>query len=442
MVAATQSRRPIGQKPKGPIDPSVGRKVRKLRLLRGMTQSSLAQPDFTKAFISHLETGRTRASLRAAGLIAQRLGVPVTELLATPAPRDQALVELRLMEAERELGAGRVTSALELARSVRPPREGLLRAKQRRAEGRALLQLGRPQEAVPLLQDAVSLFANAGQQDLHARALFDLAYAHASLDAPGEALTLVLTVDRALADRTIVDRTLELQVQSLLAGIYGRIGDLVSADQHATKAAQIAEDVVDPTALETLYATLLTVRERQGDLEGALVYARKGVELQESAGRERAAGVAWSNVAWVWIQRQQFSRAESALARGDAIAKRLQDARLTAQLHLTRARMELARRAPARAKQLAAEAAAIPEARPALRAAAALVSAQATAASGARLPAIRAAFERALRAHSGEPVAKIARVHELYGDALARAGRGDEAYRHAQKARALERRTT
>ena len=441
MVATTQTRRPIGQKPKGPIDPSVGRKVRKLRLLRGMTQASLAEPDFTKAFISHLENGRTRASLRAAGLIAQRLGVPVTELLATPAPRDQALVELRLLESERELGAGRVTSALELARSVRSPRQGLLRAQQLRAEGRALLQLGRPQEAVPHLREAAALFARAGHQDLHARALFDLAYAQASLDAPGEALTLVLAVERALTERTIVDRTLELQVQSLLAGIYGRIGDLASADQHATTAAQIAEDVVDPTALETLYATLLTVREQQGDLEGALVYARKGVELQESVGRERAAGVAWSNVAWVCIQRQQFSRAESALARGDAIAKRRQDPRLAAQLVLTRARLELARRDPVRAKRLATEAAAIPEARPALRAAAALVFAQATAASGVRLPALRAAFERALRAHAGEPPGKIARVHELYGDALAQAGRGDEAYRHAQKARGLERRT-
>src|SRR5207249_9633532 len=138
-----------------------------------------ATPEFTKAFVSHLENGRTRTSLRAAGILAQRLGVPVTTLLSQPAPRAEALVDLHLLQAERELGSGRPGVALELVRSIRPTRDEL-RARSRRVEGRALLQLGRADEAVRPLKDAVGILRAATNRELGTRALFDLAYAHAS----------------------------------------------------------------------------------------------------------------------------------------------------------------------------------------------------------------------------------------------------------------------
>src|SRR5439155_11488508 len=104
--------------------------------------------------------------------------------------------------------------------------------------------------------------------------------AHAQLDAPGEALTYLLEAQRALDARELVDRTLELRVAALLAATYARQGDLASAGRHADRANAIARDVVDARALASTYASLLTVRERQGDLEGALLYARKGLDLQ------------------------------------------------------------------------------------------------------------------------------------------------------------------
>jgi len=403
-----------------------------------MTQSELAKPEFTKAFVSHLENGRTLTSLRAAGILAQRLGVPVTTLLSQPAPRAEALVDLRLLQAERELGSGRPGVALELVRSIRPTRDEL-RARSRRVEGRALLQLGRADEAVRPLKDAVGILRAATNRELGTRALFDLAYAHASLDQPAEALRMVLEVERALTGRDLVDRTLELEVQSLLAGFYMRLGDVASADRHAAEATTIAQDVVDPTALATLYATALSIREEQGDLEGALVYARKAVELQESIGREVAAAVAWNNLAWVYVQRRQFEKAETALTSGERIATARSDDRLTAVLQLTRAELELARGHHARAAQLAS-AAASGKGRQALRAAATLIVAQAAAAGRAPLRKTLALFEQAIDAHDGQPPRQIARVHEIYGDVLAKAGRAKEAYEHARKARALNRR--
>lgn len=73
--------RVVHQRKKGPVDPGTGRRVRAARQRLGMTQAALAGDDFSKGFISLVETGRTRMSVRAAQIIAHRLGVPASALL-------------------------------------------------------------------------------------------------------------------------------------------------------------------------------------------------------------------------------------------------------------------------------------------------------------------------------------------------------------------------
>jgi transcriptional regulator with XRE-family HTH domain len=73
-------KRVVHQKAKGPIDPVLGNRIRALREAAGLTQGDLAGDDFTKGFISLVETGRTRMSLRAAEIFAKRLGIMPYEL--------------------------------------------------------------------------------------------------------------------------------------------------------------------------------------------------------------------------------------------------------------------------------------------------------------------------------------------------------------------------
>src|SRR5439155_26343709 len=154
MAAASTVRRTVRQKPKGPIDPSFGERLRVLRVQRGITQRALAEPEFTKGFISHVETGRTRVSLRAAGILAGRLGVKVTDLLATPAGGREARAELRLLESERALADGQPKAALELLERITAQPHGLVRARARRLTGRALGELGRVADALKPLSEA------------------------------------------------------------------------------------------------------------------------------------------------------------------------------------------------------------------------------------------------------------------------------------------------
>src|SRR3954453_18714255 len=59
---------------------ALGRAIRDRRRARGLTQSELGHP-FTKGFVSEVERGRSLPSLRALTFLANRLDVPVSELL-------------------------------------------------------------------------------------------------------------------------------------------------------------------------------------------------------------------------------------------------------------------------------------------------------------------------------------------------------------------------
>src|SRR5947208_4476089 len=144
-----------------------------------MTQADLAADDFTKGFISLLETGRTRVSLRAAEILALRLGISAADLIATGA--NQSGLELALLRGEQLLSAGKASESIKILETVATKATGVLRARALRARGRALVEVGRAREGLVLLEDASRGFEAAGMRELQVRTIFDRALAHAHL---------------------------------------------------------------------------------------------------------------------------------------------------------------------------------------------------------------------------------------------------------------------
>ena len=434
MTTATKARRTVRQRPKGPIDPAMGERVRALRTARNMTQAELAGSDFTKGFVSLVESGRTRMSIRAAAIFASRLGIGVGDLVAYGQPGAGSTAELQLLQAEAHLGAGRLTEALEVADALRRKMDGAGRARLARLRGRALVELGRPKEALIDLDDALRRFRAAGQRDLAARTLFDLAWAHAAAEAHGEALNLALQCEHALTAGDIVDRTLELKVLAFLAGSFVLVGDLTAADLRSERARALAEDVTDPRTLADLYENLTTTRQRQGDLDAALVYARRAVAAYEDLGRIRDVGSTWNTLGWVYIQRGQGSRAMEALARAEQIARENRDVRLMGYVLQSRAELELARDDPAAAITLAEQSIALEGVSARCRALSRLVRARALARTNAAPAAVRSAFSQAAQALEpfGDRVA--ARAYTAEFEALNERGLHREASRAAKRA--------
>jgi tetratricopeptide (TPR) repeat protein len=429
--------RRVRQKAKGPIDPAFGDRLRSLRQARGLTQAALAADDFTTGFISLVETGRTRVSLRAAEILSRRLGVAVSELMVVS--ESAPAVELDLLQSERALLSGDAPSALDAAERAQRRAKGLDKIRAGRARGRALLKLDRPQEALAAFDNAARAFRASGKHDLAARSLLDMAYAYRALDAPGEALRVAVQCDTALQTAQVVDRTLELQVLLFLANAFVRIGDYAAANASAERALHVAKDVGGPTALADLYAGLAITRQTQGDSEAAVAYTARSMQLYEQLGRERAVAEAWNTAGWVAIKRREFRRAKEALDHADAAATRIEHGELAALVLATRAELALAQGKAEDAMQLAEESIAHRHASAYARANAALIRARALAATRTTVARVAAAFEQAIKANASEPQARRAEVHEAYADALAAHGQTQPAFEQSKKALALTR---
>ncbi len=102
-----------------PDDPAeIGRRVQRLRGELGLTQRQLAEPAYTPAYISTLESGRVRPSEAALRHLADRLGVSYEEL-ATGRPAALATgLRLRLTDARRALATGAPEDAAALFRAL------------------------------------------------------------------------------------------------------------------------------------------------------------------------------------------------------------------------------------------------------------------------------------------------------------------------------------
>ncbi|MEC3979738.1 helix-turn-helix domain-containing protein [Amycolatopsis sp. H20-H5] len=99
---------------------TVGARLRRLRQARGLTQSELAKPRYTAAFVSSVETGTRTPSGDALRYFADRLGAGADELLGGSSPREFVQLDLELVEIAEEFLAGNTPSAapamLKLAR--------------------------------------------------------------------------------------------------------------------------------------------------------------------------------------------------------------------------------------------------------------------------------------------------------------------------------------
>ncbi len=401
-----------------------------LRTQRGLTQKQLAGDEFTKAFISQIETGFTRMSLRAAHVFSARLGVSVTDLLdAEHSDRQQ---QAGLLQAEAELAAGSPEVALKLTlerKATGPDRARLLRLR-----GRALLKLDRAREALAPLNEAMTHFRAAGQLDLVGRVLYEIALAHARLDESEEAILSALECERAIKAGEVIDATLELQVRTLLASAYVRRGDFASADLQIGRALKLAEDVTSREARAALYSSLAKSEQERGDFEKATRLWRRSLDELESLGWEQPVAEAWNSLALVYRDRAMPREARAALSRAAAIAEETAHHRLVPWIALTRAKLLVDEHKDAEAEEVAAGILRDHALSNRARAEAQLVIAQVLYSRRAPLSRVRKAFEDALTLAAEQPSGFRTRILRKYADALEARGELKESVQRLRQA--------
>src|SRR5438105_5625875 len=94
---------------------TVGQRLRRLRRERGLSQRELASPGVSYAYISRIEAGARRPSVKALRRLAPKLGVSVKYLETGRDLSDRDQRELRLSDAELELRLGQNVEGTERA---------------------------------------------------------------------------------------------------------------------------------------------------------------------------------------------------------------------------------------------------------------------------------------------------------------------------------------
>ncbi|MDW6061935.1 helix-turn-helix transcriptional regulator [Streptomyces sp. FXJ1.4098] len=92
----------------------IGRRVLRLRTERGLTQRQLAEPAYTAAYVSTLESGKVRPSEAALRHLAARLGISYEELTTGRDPRDAVRLRAGLTDARKTLATGDAKDAAAL----------------------------------------------------------------------------------------------------------------------------------------------------------------------------------------------------------------------------------------------------------------------------------------------------------------------------------------
>jgi transcriptional regulator with XRE-family HTH domain len=164
---------------------SLGDRVRKLRMERGMSLAKVAGGDFSRAFLNQVELNKSRPSVRVLRVIADRLGTPVDYLLDGSTPsldREIALEKSRL-----ELARGDLRRCLSMLEPALDAKEWPLGVDARLCAGEAMLKLGRSEPAKALLEEQRPAIIAKGDQYRLKRLDAILAGGNQTLDGEGHA---------------------------------------------------------------------------------------------------------------------------------------------------------------------------------------------------------------------------------------------------------------
>jgi HTH-type transcriptional regulator, quorum sensing regulator NprR len=374
----------------------VGQNIREVRVKLGLTQAQLAAPEFSISYISAIERGKIRPSLKALSILAKRLDVPLTFLLeGSPAgvkeaqavgysPADSGpdqRIDVDLLQASVLIQQQAYEEASELLAPIQPDRITMEQAYRLFfLSGQVHLGLQEHQEAVVDLRAALT----------QGEGLNDVEYVERSRNLLGKAYFLLYNYTlatenhqrcyNAIEHGQIADPVFALEVYNNLANDYFRLGELekaVSLYQHALETLKgvsrdaksfarkymeigrnykglgklaIAREYMtrslavyemcDEQRLEGLsHQRLGKALEKLNDLDGAEHEYRTAIALEHSLDDAAASSLCHNSLAELLLKRSAIPEAEEEARQALAFAETSQDAQTRGQALITLAQI-------------------------------------------------------------------------------------------------------
>ncbi len=261
---------------------TIGERLRRLRHERGLSQRELSSPGVSYAYISRIEGGARRPSVKALRMLARKLGVSADYLETGSEIRDIEERELRIADAELELRLAVDTEEAE--RKLESLRGEALEAGDSVAASRASIALGlaaahagRNHEAIERLKAGLELaeLSPSVRPDVFAT----LGRAYAATGAPRRAVDVFERCLDTLTQESPEDFTAQVRFTTYLSYALTDLGDLERAEEVLRDPLARADDGTDAYSRVRLYWSVARLNEAQGRSAAALNYIRRAIAL-------------------------------------------------------------------------------------------------------------------------------------------------------------------
>jgi transcriptional regulator with XRE-family HTH domain len=262
---------------------TIGARLKRLRLQRGLSQRDLSSPGVSYAYISRIEAGARTPSVKALRKLSQKLGVSVEYLETGRDIREVDDRELRLADAELELRFSDDVSGAEqkleaILQEATNAGDVASASRARIALGLAAAQRGEHLAAVERLEAALNgeaVPAPHRRPDLYTT----IGQAYAALGAADRAVRIFEECLERVREDVPEDRTIAIRYATFLSYALTDAGDYDRAAEVVRDALSLAEDQTDPYTRVRLYWSLGRLRVIEGNSEEALDYIRSAIAL-------------------------------------------------------------------------------------------------------------------------------------------------------------------
>jgi tetratricopeptide (TPR) repeat protein len=290
------------------LGPEVGQRIRAARQERQLSLAQLGGKDLSRSFLSLVELGRSRISLKALSIVANRLELPMSYFLEGDMVPRAAAAELMLDEAQTCIDRGDPAAALQVLDRAELPDSSKARAGQVRAT--ALLVSDRARDAVRVAEEAllVAQRHHDFHREVHLRYVMG-----ASLYRMGaweEAQSyLGQVVDKLTSEDD--DPSLLAKATVTLGHILFVKGDIDGAIGYYDRARDLFGVVTNLDSMATVYSGLSLAYQRKQDFTAALHYSKMSLAMYERRQNLLGAAVELNNIAMRHLQLDDLASARS-----------------------------------------------------------------------------------------------------------------------------------
>src|SRR3954454_15882016 len=272
---------PVASEHEGQAE-SIGQRLRRLRHERGLSQRELSSPGVSYAYISRIEAGARRPSVKALRMLAKKLGVTADYLETGSEIRDTDERELRIADAELELrltdDPAKAEKKLEQLRDEAAAAGDVVAASRANiALGLAAAAAGHNAESIERLETGLELspVSPSARPDVFAT----LGRAYAATSRSDKAVEVFERSLEEVEQDAPDDLAAQIRFTTYLSFALTDLGDLERAQSVLDAALEKANAMTDAYSRVRLYWGLARLNDLQGRPAAALDYIRRAIAL-------------------------------------------------------------------------------------------------------------------------------------------------------------------